>query len=301
MSAYFCGRNRVATKALRAGSIAITASLANCVAMPVIPNDDQFPTQEILRYTVCELRDAYRDLSDKSRYPNFDAGEYSVKVSLQPKVDHEVTVKGGLTGKSTGLVKRYSNTWLFGSATAGGSPGAGIDVRSHQDGSISFIVKSAILLSEKTHFNCETGWSPAKHSLAQNLDLRSWVTRSAFAVQGDLRNITSVDSQGFFADIYVKVDGGGGFTYLFPLGTNFLTASGQYWTTHTLTVNITDEPPKRKISVITIPATTGWRNYEVPLSAPIRKSTAVSQDTRNRLDALQLEQTLRNLNIRITQ
>jgi hypothetical protein len=269
--------------------------------MPDVPGDFEFPTQEILRYAVCELRDAYRDLSDQTVYPAFHAADYSVKIALQPKVDRELSAKAGLTGKSTSLVKRYSNIWTGGAFPGGGAPGAGVFTRGHQDGSVNFIVKSRVLLAPNLKIECEKNWSPAKHVLATNLGIRSWLTRSSLAIENDLDAVTSVDSQGFMAEIYVRFDAAGSFTYLFPLGADFASLGGQQYTDQTLTITVSKEVLTKPIQVTTIPGSPKLGKFATHLTTATVSPKDVSQETRNRLDLLQLQQTLTNLQVRVTQ
>jgi hypothetical protein len=274
------------------------SSLAGCTAIPNFPSDFQFPSQEILRYAVCELRDAYLELNDKTRFPYFHAENYSIKVGLQPKVDQEMDLKAGLTGKSTTLPKRYTNSWFGGAFPGAGAPGAGMDIRGHQDGTVNFIIKSNNLLSKNLVINCDTDWSPAKHALAQNLGIRSWLLRSSFAAQNDLQQVTDVDSHAFTAEIYVKFDAAGQFTYLFPLGTEFASAGAQYYTDQFLSIVITNDPPRKPLTVRTIPGNIEQGRF-VSAGAPSAKE--VSPEARTRLDLLQLQQTLGNLQVHVTQ
>ncbi|MET4260006.1 hypothetical protein ABIC09_004966 [Bradyrhizobium sp. S3.12.5] len=281
-------------------------SLAGCTAIPEMPGDFQFPTQEILRYSVCELRDAYVELNDERSFPYFHAENYSIKIALQPKVDQEVDLKAGLTGKSTSLTKRYSNSWIGGAFSGGGGPGAGVDVRGHQDGTANFIIKSQNLISKKLVINCDAGWSPAKHALAQNLGIRMWLLKSSSAAQNDLEKVTIVDSHAFTAEIYVKFDAAGQFTYLFPLGTDFASAGGQYYTDQFLTITVTNDPPKKPITVRTIPGDIPdeegrFHPNRAQVSAASPSPKQISDEARSRLDLLQLQQTLSNLQVHVAQ
>jgi hypothetical protein len=277
------------------------SSVVGCTAIPHFPTDFDFPTQEILRYAVCELRDAYVELNDKRYFPHFHAQNYSIKVALQPKADREIEAKAGLTGKSTSLVKRYSNSWIGGAFPGAGSPGAGADIRGHQDGTASFLIKSVNLLAKDLVLDCDANWSPAKHALTQNLGIRSWLLRSSYAAQPiDISQVTDVDSHAFSAEIYVKFDAAGAFTYMFPLGTEFGTLGGQYYTDQFLTITITNDPPKKPITVRTIPGTIEQGQFKQISAAPTSPS-AVSPDARTRLDLLQLNQTLGNLQVHINQ
>ena len=130
--------------------------------MPDVPGDFEFPTQEILRFSLCQLRDADWELNDKNVYPAFDAEHYCVKVALQPNVDRELEAKAGLTGKRTSLTRCHSNTWIGEAFPGAGSLGAGFDIRGHQDGSVNFIVKSKLLLSKNLRIDCQNNWSPTQ-------------------------------------------------------------------------------------------------------------------------------------------
>jgi hypothetical protein len=274
-------------------------SVAACSAIPEFPTDFQYPIQEILRYAVCELRDAYVDLNDKQHYPYFHAENYSIKVALNPKVDAEADLKAGLTGKSTSLAKRYSNSWIGGAFAGAGAPGAGLDIKGHQDGTASFIIKSASLISKDLVLECDRNWSPAKHALTQNLGIRSWLLRSSSAGQlPGIHTVADVDSHIFGAEIFVKFDAAGQFTYLFPLGTDFASVGGQYSTDEFLTITITSDPPKQPIRVQTIPGTLETGQH---ISRAEPASRFVSPDARTRLELLQLQQTLGNLQVRVTQ
>ena len=276
-----------------------SVATAGCTAIPEFPNDFDYPLQEILRYAVCELRDSYVELDDKRYFPHFKAENYSIKISLQPKVDREVDLKAGLTGKSTSLVKRYTNAWIGGAFPGAGAPGAGVDIRGHQDGNAYFVVKSANLLSKTLVLDCDTNWSPAKHALSQNLGIRSWLLRSSHAAQSpDLQQVTDVDSHAFTAEIFVKFDAAGQFTYLFPLGTEFASFGGQYYTDQFLTITITNDPPKKPIKVQTIPGTLHEEGRHISAAQPA--SREISPEARTRLDLLQLQQTLGNLQVRVT-
>jgi len=275
-------------------------SMGACTAIPEIASDYEYPSQEILRYAVCELRDAYTELDDKRLYPHFHAQNYSIKIALQPKVDREFSARVGMTGKSTNLTKRYSDSWIGGAFPGGGAPGAGVTVRGHQDGTVGFVIKSVNLLAKTFVMNCDTDWSPAKHALAQNLGIRSWLLRSTLAAQPhDIQKVTDVDSHSFQAEIYVKFDGAGQFTYLFPLGTDYASLGAQNYTDQFLTITITYDPPKKPIRVQTIPGTLseGGEFKSIAAASP----RAVSPDARTRLDLLQLQQTLGNLQVRVTQ
>lgn len=275
--------------------------VVGCTILPSLPDDYQFPIDEILRYTTCELKFAYGELDniDKKR---FNAADYTVAIALQPKVDAEYTLKAGLTGKNT-TVSKFVNSWALGAATAGVAPGAGIDARTHQDGKVSYNVKSVDLIDKAGDFpvDCKT-WSPAAHSLTENLQIRQWLLSSTKATLARGNGLTVVDNQGFTAEVYIKYDIGGTFTYTFPFGTDFASASGQYWTDQFLTITITHNATKQvAIYTNTLPSddfdTKGNRVWK-PTRSRVSFEVApggISPDTKMRLDLLQLQQSIQNL------
>jgi hypothetical protein len=271
--------------------------LAGCAAIPSLPDDTQFPVSEILRFTACELRDAYWDLSHRKDFPNFKADEYAISVELQPKSDTEVTGRAGLTGKSS-LTKSIFNSWAVGASTAGGSPGAGYDTTGHQDGAVYFIVKSSDLLKhdKKRPLDCEH-WSPAQHALTANLEVRKWLERSAASTSHPVGGF-NVDKHTFLAEITIQWDIGGAFTYNFPLGTNYATGSGRYKIDEVLSITITHEEPKTVIKhLVTVPA--GGNVEKKEFSHAVSGPSVISPDTKTRLDLLQLQQSLQNLQVNV--
>ena len=78
--------------------LALTAG--GCTLIPDIPDDHNLPIIEILHHTTCELRDAFKELSQPG-FEEFDAGKWLVGVSLAPKADREIIPGVGLTQKAT--------------------------------------------------------------------------------------------------------------------------------------------------------------------------------------------------------
>jgi hypothetical protein len=275
-------------------SVTCAVMVAACAIMPSVPTDYEFPLKEILRYTACELRDGYQDLY--KRYPNFDASAYAIAVAMQPKIDRELTGNIGLTGRN-GLTQSYYNSWTLGAFGAGGAPGAGIDVRGHQDGKVSYNVKSSQFVDRKHPLDLECeNWSLAYPTLVSNLGIRDWLYRSAYAAGGELAALTSVDSQIYTSEIYVLFRAGGTFTYNFPYGTDFASLGGQQYLDEFLTITITYVAPKKSIPVVTLPWGGDWELKTSPL--PAVASTTFSPETDQKLLLLQLQQAIQNNQIR---
>jgi hypothetical protein len=264
-----------------------------CATIPSIPNDWEFPVNELARYTACELRDAYRELHTKE-YPNFHATEYAISVELQPKADTEFTARAGLTGKSN-LTNRFFNSWALGVSPGAGAPGGGYDGTGHQDGAVYYVVKSSALInSDKTHpLDC-TNWSNAHHALVVNLQIKAWLVRTAEATTASIDQFT-VDKHTFLAEITIQWDLAGAFTYNFPLGTDFATVSGRYKLDEALSVTITHEAPPQTVTAITLP--NGGKYLVQTSTLGVPPANAISPTTATRLDLLQLQQSIQNLQI----
>src|SRR5438045_7486504 len=98
--------------------VAITAtlgvSLGGCVIMPDLPPDWALPMQEILVHSACELQWALRDIDHRVAKSRFDAHNWKIAVTLNPKVDADIQPGAGLTRKdpfSSG-VQRFSTLVL---------------------------------------------------------------------------------------------------------------------------------------------------------------------------------------------
>lgn len=265
--------------------------LANCSTIPDLPDDFYLPIRQILLHATCELRKAFIDLNDP-KYKSFGAPNWLVAVSLTPKADRQITAGAGLTGKSTIDPKRvYFNLWALGST---GAPGAQIDVKGHREGYVSFSIHSRDLINEaKFPIYCEES-TPAYHALSQNLGIKDWLVRNVQAKDYTVGALAKLDKPTFTSQIYVKYSGNGSFTYTFPLGTDFASLSGNYILDEQLSIALTPDPPPSTLSVRTLPP---GGQFET------RKPDIVvypsSVDPQSRLDQIQLEQTLRNLQIRV--
>lgn len=274
-------------------ALCMAAGIAGCASIPSIPNDWQFPVNEIARYAACQLRDAYLELHTK-KYPNFKANEYAISVELQPKADTEFTTRAGLTGKSS-LTKPYFNSWALGASQGAGAPGGGYDTTGHQDGAVYYTVKSSTLIKgDKKHpLNCGN-WSDAHHALETNLQIKDWLIRSSEPTTASIDQF-GVDKHSFLAEITIQWDLAGAFTYSFPLGTDFATLSDRYKIDESLSITITHEAPPKVVTAVTLPKS---GRFEVQTSTfGVAPASAISPATATRLDLLQLQQSIQNLQV----
>jgi hypothetical protein len=253
-----------------------------CGAVPDMSPDYALPVREIIRHTICELRFALQDVARD--YPSFGAKKWAIGITLTPKVDTEFSARAGLTGKSTSVTKQFFNTWAVGS-----SPGAQLYSKGHRDGSVAFSVRSAALLDEKKYpVACDTQ-SAHYHALLAHLGIRDWLARTAATTEADdIGKLTKIDKPTYNSQIVIKMDGSGNFTYNFPLGTDFGGLMASYQSDQSLAIAFTPAPPDQR------PVKT------LPEGAPYvsgHDDKSISPDAQSRLDLLQLEQVLRNLQV----
>lgn len=255
--------------------------LAGCALVPDLPGDFGFPIQEIVRHSACEIRNTFPQLHGLPGFNNAD--EWAVGIVLTPKADTQITGRGGIT-------RRSNLTTTFESWALGATPGAGLDLKGHRDGSVTYTFHTRDLLDPTFVIDCEN-WSNAHHSLVQYLGLSDWLRRIIAIPNGvDGRPLVTMEKPTFNTQIVIKFDGTGNFTYNFPLGTNFASLFGSYALDETLQISMTPDP-KRKPVVTLPPGGTFPGSTLVPTSG-------ISDGARRRLDEMQIEQLLRNLQTR---
>jgi len=259
--------------------------LGGCAAgiMPAVPQDYSFPVSEILLHSVCELRHAFHELQVK--HPKFPADKWVFGISLNPKAEKEWSVSLGLTGKSQVPPANFFNSWALG-------PGVQADVKGHRDGSASYTVKSAQLLEDvKYPLECDTV-SENYHVLSQHLGIQAWLETLVSATDvGGLSKLTQVDKPTFNSQIVIVWNTSGSFTYNFPLGTDVASATGKYTQDETLTILIT-KATAETIKVQTLPVGGNFHNGKISAA-----TTTTIDSAQQRLDQMQLEEILRNLQV----
>lgn len=256
------------------------AGLGGCSAVPGVPPPALLPVDDIILNASCELRFALMGVGQ--RHPAFLADEWAISLTLAPKVDTDLSLRAGLTGKSTSSASaKYFNTWVVGSG-----PGLEYDMKGHTDGQAVFKMTSTQLLDPvKYPLPCETN-SSRYHALARVLGIEDWLERSAAAAEGKLGRLTRLDNPTLNSDITITWDGAGSFTYNFPLGTNFLGAFAQYKADESLSIAFArNSKPK---PVHTLPNKTAYSSVAVP-------SSGITPAADNTLEILGLKQSIINL------
>ena len=265
----------------KAGPLALAGMCAHCAAVPDMPPDYMLPVRDIVLHAACELRTALHEVN--KTYPGFDAAHWAIGITLTPKVDTEVSLRAGLTGKSTSIANPgFFNSWIIGSG-----PGAEYDSKGHKDGSVKYSLSSAKLLDDRAFpLNCNTT-TENYHALVRALGIQDWLVRTAGSTKGPLGDLTKADSPTFNAGVIIQWDGAGSFTYNYPFGTDFFGGYGSYKVDEAVAIAFTYEPAKKPVR--TLPGGTEYSSIPVP------GPSGVSAAAQSKLDFLSLEQTIRNL------
>jgi hypothetical protein len=264
------------------GGLLIATCVCNCAAVPDMAPDYMLPVKEIVLHAVCELRVGLKEV--KKSYPSFHADEWAIGITVTPKVDTELSLRAGLTGKSTSVASpAFFNSWIVGSA-----PGAEFDSKGHKDASVKYLIHSKALLAESTNpLPCDTT-SGNYHALVRTLGIQDWLMRSAAAAEGPIGKLTKADAPTFNAQVTVQWDGAGSFTYNFPFGTNFIGLYGSYKVDEAVALGFTPDPSPRK-PLRTLPFGTDYASVKV------QPPGTISASAQDRLDLLSLQQSIRNL------
>lgn len=264
-------------------AIATVAVGAGCAQVPGMPPDSMLPVQEIVLHTACELRSSLIEI--KLKHPSFLAHPWAVSVTVTPKIDSELSLRAGLTGKSSSVTTApYFNTWAIGTG-----PGAEYDMKGHTDGAVSYSMETSQLLNETAYpLNCERA-SEKYHALASQLGIYDWLKRTAAGSEGPISKLTKVDKPTYNSQVVATWDGSGSFTYNYPFGTDFFGLMGSYKLDEAVAVAFTAEPnpPTRKVR--TLPGGTEYSSIPVETAGP------VSPAAQSRLDFMGLQQSITNL------
>ena len=254
-----------------------------CAIMPDLPPDWALPMQEILLHTACELQFALNGVDGASDPKRFDPRGWTIKVTLNPRVDADIQPGAGLTRRSpAGAVIRFANF------VVGGGNGATADLRGTRTGSIDFKFDSAALMKDRV-LPCDLD-SPSYHSLTKHLGIRLWLLRAidAMSLTG-----SSIDNPNFTAQVVIKFNGTGSWTYTFPAGTDLLSLSGYYQLDESLNITFIAKPRVDTIKVVTLPR--GGPGSRENVAQPPASTLSIIQDQNSTLQ--QIRQQLQNLRI----
>jgi hypothetical protein len=249
--------------------------------MPDLPPDWAMPQQEIVHHSACEIQSALRYLY---AYPPpksvFQATEWTIRISLNPKVDADLIPSAGLTRVAPTTPKPVRLTTLV----VGGSNGVTAETKGEHTGNLDFVFDAAKLIKD-TSLDCEH--EPfALHSLSKKIGIEDWLVR---AVQAAAVTHSQIDKPSFSADVFMKFSASVGYSYAFPAGTDLAGLGGYYQQEQTLNVNMTAKTPKKTITATTLPA--GGEGFNTN-NGTVTSHVTVLEQTRS--DLQQIEQAIRN-------
>jgi hypothetical protein len=250
--------------------------------MPDLPPDWVMPEQEILHHSACEVQNALRFLVE---YPPpksaFVPTDWTVKITLNPKVDADLAPSAGLTRKTP----TKANPVRLTSLVLGGTNGATAEGKGERTGNLDFVFDAANLIKDES-LDCEH--EPfALHSLSQRIGIEDWLIRS---VQAATVTHSKIDKPSFSADVLMKFSGSAGYTYTFPAGVDLLGISGFYQLEEILNVNLSAKTPTKRIIATTLPP--GGSGFGPNQGRVVTSAVTTLQDTRS--DLQQIEQAIRN-------
>src|SRR5262245_59211223 len=229
---------------LKAPLLALIYGAAACAIVPDFPPDWALPMQEILLHTTCELQQALRDIDGLTNRKQFDPGGWTIKVTLNPKVDLDIAPGAGLTRRVPTVGGTRFTTWI-----AGAGNGLTYEMKGNKAGSVDFKFDSAALIVDN-NVPCETE-TLSYHSLTKYLGIREWLYRSAGAMS---LTGSKIDSPSFSADVFINFTGGNSYTYTFPGAIDLVTLGGFFKLQETLNINFIAKPKVEQFDdIVTLP------------------------------------------------
>lgn len=263
-------------------AVTLAFSLGGCAIMPDIAPDWALPMREIVLHTACELQDALGALDHDVPKTLFDAHNWKIAVTLNPKSDADIVPGAGLTRKVPASAATNFSSWVLGAGN-----GVTLDMKGSHTGSVDFNFESDKLILD-SGLPCERE-TRSYHALAKNLAIKDWLYRS---VQATATVGSSIDNPKFTAEVVVKFNGTASYTYTFPPGTDLLTLSGYYQLDETLSIVFTKKAVVvAKYDLITLPA--GGAGFRKNRARQVNSSISILENQQTSLQ--QIRQQLQNL------
>jgi hypothetical protein len=272
--------NRIALLAVFGGT------LGGCAIMPDLPPDWALPQSEVIHHSACEIQTALRFFD---RYPPpksvFVARNWTIRLSLNPKVDADIVPGAGLTRRQP----TKSTATRFANLVVGSGNGITAELRGDRTGNLDFVFDSAKLIDDDSLDCANEPFS--LHSLTKSIGIGEWLTNS---INAAVLTHSSIDKPSFSTEVYTKYSGAGSYTYTFPAGTDLGSLSGYYQLDETLNINFAAKTPSVKISAKTLPPGGPGFGPNAPTGAVV-STVQVLQEQRS--DLQQIEQAIRNLRV----
>jgi hypothetical protein len=267
-------------------SCAMAASA--CAIMPELPPDWALPMEEILLHTSCELQSALRDIDARIKPSHFNARNWKISITLNPKMDADIQPGAGLTRKVPPIGPRIA-TWILGTGN-----GVTLDMKGQRTGSVDFTFDSEKLIADDG-LPCDRA-TPSYHSLTKYLGIKDWLYRS---VEASAVAASAIENPKFSADVFIKFSGTGTYTYTFPPGANLASLGGYDQLDEALNINFTAKPKVvEKFSVVSLPK--GGKYFD-PNNGHHTIQSTVTLFEDQQLSLQQIRQQLQNLRTGVTQ
>ena len=264
----------------KAAILIVGSATGGCAIMPDLPPDWAMPEREIVQHAACEVQAALRSIQ-LGRPPKsvFAPANWTVKISLNPKIDADIAPGAGLTRRNPTSGTRFANLVL------GGSNGATAEMRGERTGSLDFVFDAAKLIKDQT-LGCDHETFHL-HSLTKSIGIEDWLLRSVAAA---IATSSTIDKPSFSSDVLMKFNGSGSYTFTFSAGTDLATLSGYYQLQETLNVNLIAKTPTKEIVAVTLPP--GGAGFDTNNGHEVTSRITTLQDTKG--DLQQIEQAIRN-------
>jgi hypothetical protein len=263
-------------------ALALTCGLGGCAIMPDIAPDWALPMREIMLHSACELQDALSALDREVPHELFNARNWKIAVTLNPKSEADIIPGAGLTRKVPATATTRFSNWVV-----GGGNGVTLDMRGNRTGTVDFNFDSEKLILDGA-LPCERE-TISYHALTKNLAIKDWLYRSvqATAVAG-----STIDNPKFTAQVVVKFNGAASYTYTFPPGTDIVTLGGYYQLDETLSIVFTKKPAVvAKYDLVTLPA--GGDGFKRNQARQVTSAISILEDQQVSLQ--QIRQQLQNI------
>jgi hypothetical protein len=259
-----------------------TFGLGGCAIMPDIAPDWALPMREIMLHSACELQEALGTLEHEVPPELFNARNWKIAITLNPKSEADIVPGAGLTRKVPATATTRFSNWVVGTGN-----GVTLDMRGNRTGSVDFNFDSEKLILD-SGLPCERE-AISYHALTKNLAIKDWLYRS---VQATALAGSTIDNPKFSAQVVVKFNGTASYTYTFPPGTDLATLGGYYQLDETLNIVFTKKPAVvAKYDLVTLPE--GGRGFIRNRARQVTSTISVLED--QQISLQQIRQQLQNL------
>lgn len=259
--------------------------LGGCVSAPDLPNEFLFPVEEILHGAVCDLATGFNDVAPNKK---FKAANWLISVKLAPKANTDLFGSMGGTRKNHPGNAIQLITWTF------GTPGAQADMKGTQSGDVTYEIKSKSLLVAGDPMACTAGGLHMRE-LRDRLGVADWLRRTSNAMTSDPR-VFDMHAATYNTDVVVRFTANGGYSYLFPSGTDVASLGGYYEVDKNLVISIAPLQAAPRQPVVTLPYGGEFGEISIANAGAAEEGDALAR-ARNQNDINALQQAVQGLRI----